>query len=127
MCKLRVLVIDDSRETLHVMERLVSKHDCQVRTCGDSKRAVAIAKEFVPHIIFLDIAMPRLDGFMVAEDLRDLNLPEYLLVALTSYTDEAHRRECEISGFDLFLAKPVSIEQITSVIEPAKERFSAAV
>jgi CheY-like chemotaxis protein len=127
MCKLRVLVIDDSRETLHVMERLVSQHDCQVRTCGDSKRAVAIAKEFMPHVIFLDIVMPELDGFMVAEDLRDLGLPEYLLVALTSHTDEAHRNECAKSGFGMFLAKPISIDQVTSVIEPAKERFLASV
>jgi CheY-like chemotaxis protein len=127
MCTLRVLVVDDSRDTLHVMERLVSDQDCQVRTCGDSERAVAIAREFVPHVIFLDISMPGLDGFMVAEDLRDLNLPEYLLVALTSCVDEAHRRECEVSGFGLFLPKPASVDQIRAVIEPAKERCLLAV
>jgi CheY-like chemotaxis protein len=125
MNNLRVLVVDDSREMLLLMEQFVINQDCQARTCRDSWLAVEIAKEFAPQVIFLDLAMPGLDGYEVAEELRDLDLPEHLLVAITSHDDEAHRRECEVSGFDLFLAKPVSIDQIRSVIETAKERFLA--
>ena len=127
VCKLRVLVVDDSRDMLRVMEQFVVNQDCQVRTCQDSWLAVEIAKEFAPHVIFLDISMPGLDGYEVAEDLRDLDLPEHLLIAITSHTDESHRRECAISGFNLFLEKPVSLDQIRSVIEPAKEQFLTGV
>src|SRR4029077_4483413 len=96
-----------------------------VRTCLDSKKAVEIAQEFWPHVIFLDISMPGLDGYEVAEDLHDLNFPNYMLIALTSHGDEAHRHECEVSGFDRFIDKPASIDQITSVIESAAARFLA--
>lgn len=121
--QLRVLVIDDNRETLLILERLVRELNCEVRTCPDSKKAVATAQAFSPHVIFLDISMPDLDGYEVAEDLHDLELPEYLLVALTSHEDESHRRECEVSGFDRFLSKPASIKEIKNVIESASTRF----
>jgi CheY-like chemotaxis protein len=84
---------------------------------------VQTVQEFIPHVIFMDIAMPGLDGFEVAEDLHDLNLPNYLLVALTSHSDESHRNECEASGFELFLSKPVSIDDVGNVIQMAKKRF----
>jgi two-component system, OmpR family, response regulator len=125
--QLRVLVIDDSRDTLLILERLVRELNCDVRTCLDSKKAVAIAQAFSPHVIFLDISMPDLDGYEVAEDLHELVLPEYTLVALTSHEDEAHRRECEISGFDSFLSKPATIEEIKSVIEWASTRFQTQI
>jgi CheY-like chemotaxis protein len=122
--QLRILVVDDCRDTLLVLERLVSKFNCTVCTCNDSELAVQTALEFGPHVIFLDIAMPKLDGYEVAEDLRYHRLADYMLVALTSHADAAHRRECAISGFDLFLAKPISIEHVKTVIDKASTRFS---
>ena len=124
MCdKLRVLIVDDNRDALFLLQRFVGKSDCNIRLCNESAAAVRIAQEFAPHVIFLDIAMPVLDGFEVAEDLHDVDLGEYLLVALTSYDDEAHRRECEATGFHLFLAKPPALEEVARVIEMAKDRF----
>jgi CheY-like chemotaxis protein len=80
-------------------------------------------QEFRPHVIFLDIQMPGLDGFEVAEDLHELNLRDNLLVAMTIYSDAAHQREAEACGFDLFLPKPPALEEIANAIETAKERF----
>jgi CheY-like chemotaxis protein len=122
---MRVLVVDDSRDTLVLLEKLLSKFDCEVRTCQNSSQAVSMAQDFAPHVIFLDIDMPRLDGYEVAEDLHELNLPNYMLVAVTSYTDEAHRQECVASGFNRFLSKPVSIDDLAGVIKAAKARISS--
>jgi CheY-like chemotaxis protein len=121
--RLRVLVVDDNRDSLLLLERLIGKSDCDVRTCADSKKAVHFAQEHEPHVIFLDIAMPDLDGFEVAEDLHHLKLRDYLLVAVTSYSDEAHRRECEASGFNAFLAKPPSVNEVSAIVFAAKQRF----
>lgn len=121
--RLRILVVDDSRATLLVLEQLIRRLDCEIRTCEDSKEAVRVAQEFSPHIVILDIQMPDLDGYMVAEDLSDLKSPEYLLVALTAYSDQEHRRECAAHGFDLFLEKPASLHQIEQLVQSAKAKF----
>jgi len=121
--RLRILVVDDSRATLFVLEQLIRRLDCEIRTCEDSKEAVRVVQEFAPHIVILDIQMPDLDGYMVAEDLSELESPDYLLVALTAYSDEEHRRECAANGFDLFLEKPASLDQIERLVESAKARF----
>ena len=118
--KLRVLVVDDRRETLLIIQRLASQFECEIRTCQDSRQAVPMAQAFVPNVIFLDIEMPGMDGFEVAEDLQGLNLPPYTLVAFTTYTDEAHRQECEVAGFDMFLSKPATVADIEHVIKTAR-------
>jgi len=125
MCddNLRILVVDDSRATLFVLEQLMRRLDCEIRTCEDSKEAVRVVQQFAPHIVILDIQMPGLDGYMVAEDLSELESPDYLLVALTAYADEEHRRECEANGFDKFLAKPASMEELERLVETARARF----
>jgi CheY-like chemotaxis protein len=124
MCpKLRVLVVDDARYVALLMQRLLANFECDTRTCQESKKAVQLVLEFRPHVIFLDIQMPGLDGFEVAEDLHELNLRDNLLVAMTIYSDEAHQREAEACGFDLFLPKPPALEETADAIETAKERF----
>lgn len=121
--KLRVLVIDDDRHVLLVMQRLLGNFDCDIRASQNSKKAVSIVQEYRPHVVFLDIQMPGLDGFEVAEDLYASGLRDHLLVAMTIYSDEPHRREAEACGFHLFLPKPPAYDEIANVIEIAKERF----
>jgi CheY-like chemotaxis protein len=50
-----------------------------------------------------------------------------MLVAVTSYSDEAHRRECQASGFNVFLAKPPSIDDVAAALQTAKDRFLTSV
>jgi len=121
--KLRILVVDDSRATLHVLEKLMRRLDCEIRTCQDSNEAVRVVQQFAPHVVILDIQMPGLDGYMVAEDISELESPDYLLVALTAHSDEEHRRECEANGFDMFLAKPACLEELGGLVETARARF----
>lgn len=121
--KLRVLVVDDARYILMVMERLLSSFDCEIKLCSDSKQVVRAVQEFSPHVIFLDIQMPGRDGFEVAEDLYDANLRDHLLVAMTIYSDEGHRHEAEACGFHMFLPKPPAYDEIANVVETAKEHF----
>ncbi len=124
--KLRVLVVDDNRDALFILGRIASDLGCEVRKCQESPKAIELVKEFAPNIVFLDIGMPELDGFEVAEDLQDLDLPNHMLVAVTCYNDEPHRAEAKRCGFDLFIEKPITPEQVRSVVESAKQKFSAA-
>ena len=127
MCdQLRVLIVDDCHDTLLMLSQVLRIFNCEVRTCSDGMKAAQTVKEFSPHVIFLDLGMPDLDGYEVAEDLDAQKSHDYMLIALTGYADEVHRRECERSGFDYFLAKPASLEQIKSIVEAARARFVMA-
>lgn len=120
---IRVLLIDDHNDTLEVLGQLMRMLGCQARACVDSTRCIPIAKEFQPHLILIDLGMPRMDGFAVADGLRELKLPPFLLVAFSGYADEAYRDKCIAAGFDRFLAKPASFEQLCDVIDDASRRF----
>ena len=104
----KVLIVDDNKdaaETLGVLLR-ISGHEVRVST--ESTAALAIAKEFAPEIVFLDIGMPIMDGYQVAHALRhEEACRRSVLVALTGWGQEEDRRRSQEAGFDLHLVKPV--------------------
>ncbi len=119
----RVLLVDDHNDTLEVLGELMRLMGCEARACIDSTRCTGIAKEFRPHLILIDLGMPQMDGFTVANGLRELKQPPFLLVALTGYADGPHREKCIAAGFDRFLTKPATVEQLSDVIDEASLRF----
>ena len=105
----RILVVDDNVDSAETMQMLLamSGYD-NTRTAYDGRAALAVAREFSPQVVFCDIGLPGKDGYAVARELRAL--PETstaLLVALTGYGDEEHRRRATDAGFDRFQVKPV--------------------
>jgi CheY-like chemotaxis protein len=81
-------------------------HD--VRLTYDGEAAIEMACVYRPDVLLLDIAMPKLDGCRLAQQLRrQTGFMDTLLVAITGYADDAYRLLCEAAGFDLFLIKPI--------------------
>ncbi len=109
----RVLVVDanvDGADTLSVLLELEG-HD--VRVAHDGPTALAVAREFSPDLVFLDIGLPGLDGYEVARGFRgDPSLAAATLVALTGWGAEADRQRARDVGFNLHFTKPISHEQI---------------
>ena len=105
---LRVLVVDDDRDTTDSLCMLVQLWGHDVRPAYDGATALTIAAAYQPDVVLLDLAMPTMHGSQVARQLRrQPRFKSTLLVAVTGYTDEAHRLSTEDAGFDLFLIKPV--------------------
>ena len=76
-----------------------------------------IARTFRPEIVFLDIGLPRMNGYQVASELRTLTgLENAHLVALTGYGQEEDRRLSEEAGFAQHLMKPVDPEEIRALL-----------
>ena len=91
--------------------------NCEVRTAADGEEALAQVEAFQPELIFMDLAMPRLDG--VAATRRIRALPEcqrVRIVALTGWGQATDRQRTREAGMDHHLIKPVSLEDLRSVL-----------
>lgn len=109
VCRLlRVLVADDCLDTADSFGQLVKIWGHEVQVSYDGATALEAACACQPDVLLLDLGMPGMDGCRVARELRlQVHFKQTLLIALTSYTDEPHRRLAQEAGFDLFLIKPV--------------------
>jgi CheY-like chemotaxis protein len=118
---LRVLVVeddDDTRETFALLVRLAG-HD--VRTAPDGPSALALAPGYQPHVVFLDVAMPGMDGWAVARQLRaNPATRQARIVNVTGYAREVDRQRSLDAGCDELWTKPVAPEQLAGLLESLK-------
>jgi PAS domain S-box-containing protein len=102
----RILIAEDSPDAAEMMSLMLSVKGHEVRVAPDGEQALAIARQFEPQIAFVDIGMPRMDGYEAARQLRALLGRRVLLVALTGWGQDDDRRRSAEAGFDHHLTKP---------------------
>jgi PAS domain S-box-containing protein len=102
----RVLIVDDNVDAAEMLALLLQTEGHEVRTAHDGPAALRSAETFNPEVVFLDIGLPRMDGYEVARLLRRQERKPALLVALTGYGRDEDRRRAEEAGFDAHLVKP---------------------
>jgi len=118
---LRVLVVDDNKDSAVSLGLLLegAGHDVQVAFDGPS--AIAVVDRFKPAVIFLDIGMPEMNGIEVARRLRQNNVcHDSLFVALTGWGQDDDRRRTAQAGFDFHCVKPLDLDELSKVIERAR-------
>ena len=104
----RILVVDDNADSARGTALILSRFGHEVRLAYDGPSAVEAAKEYRPEFVLLDIGLPGLDGYEVAQRLRqDPTLAGVTLVAVSGYGQESDRRRSQEAGFDQHLVKPV--------------------
>ena len=110
----RVLVVDDNVDAAQSLARLLSRlYDQDVRVAHDGYRAVALAEEFRPEVVLLDIGMPGMDGYEVARRLRARpDLQDVTIIALTGWGQEGDRARTKEAGFDIHIVKPVDPDEL---------------
>jgi CheY-like chemotaxis protein len=117
----RVLVVDDYADDLRMFCLMLETWGCEVRACGEPAQGLSLAREFRPHLVMLDLAMPQMSGLQLAAELRAAGLPKFLLAARTGFADAENRQRCLEAGFDEFLVKPEPLDQLRSLIIRAGE------
>ena len=114
----RILIVDQDRQvgvTLSFM--LSARRFEEVRAVRSAKRAVAITEQFQPEIVFLDLDLPDDGGIAVARQLtRDSRLRRPRLIALTNDEQHPMRENARAAGFERFLVKPVSHEELDKIL-----------
>ncbi|MEM7053018.1 MAG: Hpt domain-containing protein [Pseudomonadota bacterium] len=102
-----VMVVDDSITMRRVTSRILEHHGLEVITARDGVEAVDLLFERVPDLMLLDIEMPRMDGFEVAEHVRDdARLTELPIMMITSRSGDKHREHAKSLGVERYMIKP---------------------
>jgi chemosensory pili system protein ChpA (sensor histidine kinase/response regulator) len=122
-----VMIVDDSITVRRVTARLLERHAYRVITAKDGVDALQVLQGELPDIMLLDIEMPRMDGFELAQHVRgDPRLQRLPIIMITSRTGDKHRQRGLEIGVDRFLGKPYqdvelleSITELTAVAENA--------
>jgi signal transduction histidine kinase/ActR/RegA family two-component response regulator len=114
----RILIADDVADSAESMALVLLMLGAEVRTARDGEQALEIAAQFRPQAALIDIGMPRLNGYQVAQRLRAEPWgKDMLLIALTGWGQEADRRASREAGFDHHVVKPVDIDALREILE----------
>ncbi len=119
----RMLIVDDNEDSARSMSMLQRLRGHETRTAFTGPAALAVAAEFLPEVVLLDIGLPTMDGFEVARRLRTVpTLEDVFVVAMTGYGSEDDRRAGKAAGFDEYLVKPVDLDRLRAWLRslPAK-------
>ncbi len=103
----RVLVVEDNVDAAQSLALLLKLSGHEMAVAHDGPAALTVAAGFQPHVVFLDIGLPGMDGYEVARQLRKHpGLEDVLLVALTGYGSQEDRHRSQDAGIDYHLIKP---------------------
>jgi PAS domain S-box-containing protein len=114
----RVLVADDSRDSVEMMQTLLAHGGHEVHVAYDGPSAMSACASFKPDTVFLDIGLPGMNGYEVAKRIRRLPGGEKIqIVAVSGYARDEDRARAMESGFSHHLTKPVEINALTEILE----------
>jgi CheY-like chemotaxis protein len=119
--RLRILVADDNVEGGQLLRALLSQRGHDVMVVATGEDALRAAKEFQPQVGMLDIGMPGMSGYALAEELR--RHPDHstmYLVAVTGWGLDDDRRKAIAAGFDAHVTKPADPDELNALLA---ERF----
>jgi two-component system CheB/CheR fusion protein len=118
-----ILIVEDNHEHREMLASLLRLWGHQVDTAADGPEGLARALAQPPDVALIDIGLPGLDGYQLAQRLRAApGSPRPLLVALTGYGQAADRRRAHEAGFDHHLVKPVDLEELRRLLDVAVQR-----
>jgi signal transduction histidine kinase/ActR/RegA family two-component response regulator len=114
---LRILAVDDNLDSAVSMAMLLQLQGHRVDTAGTGPAAIAAALALQPDVVLLDIGLPGMDGYEVAQRLREMpQTRSAVLVALTGYGQPQDRQRSHEAGFDHHLVKPVELASINRIL-----------
>ena len=111
--RLRLLVVEDHVDIAESMAMLLTMNGHEVRVVGDGTAALQAVGEEEPDIVLLDLGLPGMTGYEVAQRLIARNpMKRPFLIAMTGFGSDEDRQHCWEAGIDLHMLKPVDMEQL---------------
>lgn len=113
----RILVADDNQDAADSLGKILSYLGCVVEIVYNGKEAIQKAKETPPDMAFIDIAMPKMDGYEVAKKMKkEPSLSQTKLIALTGFGQKEDREKALRAGFDFHYVKPITLATLKEII-----------
>lgn len=117
MVSRRVLIVDDNVDQAHGLALLLEHAGHEVQVAYDGLKALELARSMRPEFVFLDLGLPKLDGFEVARALRrEPALVGVRIIAVTGYGQESDRERAREAGVDQHIVKPADPQFIESLL-----------
>ena len=116
--KKRILIIEDSEQSLYLMTFILQKKGYEVVSARDGRQGIALAGQAKPALILLDIQMPIQNGYSLSRELRENPaLADVPIVAVTSYAMAANRERLLAAGCTGYIEKPIKPDTFAAEIE----------
>jgi CheY-like chemotaxis protein len=116
----RVLIVDDNADGADMLGIGLSALGHATRVAYDGAAALQVAQEFLPQIALLDLGLPEMDGFELAQRMREeLGARAPILIAVTGYGQEADRERTRRAGFAHHLVKPIELDELGALLASA--------
>lgn len=124
--KARVLIVDDNDDCRDTLALLLESVGYEMATAKNGRDAIQAARQFRPHIVLLDLAMPGMNGYEAAVSLRhEASLPDLYIAAVTGWLpDNGEAVVGARTGFDALFIKPVDFAALSSALDAAVARLA---
>ena len=114
---LRILVVDDNADSASTMALLLSLYGYEVEVANDGVDAIGYLDRFEPDVALLDIGMPKMNGYALAEHIRARKKGKQpMLIAVTGWGQEDDLQRAKAAGFDHHFVKPVEPSELFEVV-----------
>ena len=110
------MVVDDNHAAAHGLAELLRYRGHTVTEINDAMSVIQTIQRTHPNVVILDIGLPIMNGYEVAEHIRQDVRHDLVLVALTGYGQDEDKRKAKQAGFDYHLTKPIGLADIEKIL-----------
>jgi CheY-like chemotaxis protein len=123
----RVLVADDNEDSAQSLAMMLKMMGSETKTAHDGVEALEVGAAFEPHLVLLDIGMPRMNGYDTARRMRQESWGgSAMLVAMTGWGRDIDKRRSQEAGFDEHLVKPIEMEALEMILKKTQAQGQGA-
>lgn len=115
---LKLMIVDDNTDAAETLSQLLQFSGYETITSSDGKSALEKVTSFIPEVFILDIGLPDIDGYQLAQQLRKIeSISTATIIALTGYGQSHDRQSALESGFNHHLTKPVNFAELKNILD----------
>ncbi len=124
---IKILLVDDEPDILEIISYNLKLKGYQVFTASNGEECIEMAKKITPHLILLDVMMPKLDGFETCRQIRSIKSLEHIIIAfLTARSEDYSQMEGFEVGADDYITKPIKPKVLVSKIKSLLRRLKSS-
>ena len=120
MEKTRVLIVDDEQDMCDFLQEAIAPLNCNVKTLQDSESVLETCRAFMPHVVLLDVMMPKLNGLEVLRKIREID-KQVKVIMISGMLDLGLAKEAMAMGAIDYMAKPMDIDKLKEIVKTASE------